>query len=205
MDAFGWEVVGSVAGVLAVAVGVLQFLQGRKKPSVPVRADSPGQVAERPAGVPANVSRVCRCRPGRDRGYPARPLGFQPRADLLAELDAPSGERRVSVVHAVTGMRGVGKTQLAAAYARARLAERWRLVAWVNAEDPGSVLGGLAAVAAALGLDVGTGGAGGGAGRCGTGWRSTGTVACWCSIMPQIRRICCRSSRRRGGPGADHQ
>jgi tetratricopeptide (TPR) repeat protein len=107
---------------------------------------------------------------------PQEPAGFQPRADLLAELDAPLGGR-VSVVHAVTGMRGVGKTQLVAAYARARLDEGWRLVAWVNAEDAATMVAGLAAAAVALGLDDGTGDAGQ-AGKAVRHWLETGGDRC---------------------------
>jgi len=81
---------------------------------------------------------------------PGEPPGFRPRAGLLAELDRTGTQ--VSVLHPVTGLQGLGVTQLAAAYARAKMAAGWRLVAWVNAADTGSLLAGLAAVADATGL-----------------------------------------------------
>jgi RNA polymerase sigma factor (sigma-70 family) len=81
---------------------------------------------------------------------PVEGLGFEPRADLLAKLDRAGA--RVSVIHPATGLPGLGATQLAAAYARAKLADDWRLVAWVNAADTFSLQAGLAAVADATGL-----------------------------------------------------
>ena len=50
---------------------------------------------------------------------PGEPPDFVPRADLLAELDRP--DARVLVLQSVSG---AGATQVAAAYARARLAHR---------------------------------------------------------------------------------
>ena len=81
---------------------------------------------------------------------PVEPPGFRPRDGLLAELDR--ADARVSVIHAGTGLHGLGTTQLAAAYARVKLEAGWRLVAWINGADTGSLLAGLAAIADATGL-----------------------------------------------------
>ncbi len=80
---------------------------------------------------------------------PREPAGFQPRGGLQAQLTAVKG---VAVLSAVTGGRGVGKTQLAAAIARRRITEGWPVVAWIVAEDPDQVLSGMDRLARGLGL-----------------------------------------------------
>jgi RNA polymerase sigma factor (sigma-70 family) len=84
---------------------------------------------------------------------PLEPPGFRSRAGLLAKLDR--AEARVLVIYPATGLLGLGTTRLAAAYARAKLADGWRLVAWVNAAETSSLQTGLAAVAEATGLTSG--------------------------------------------------
>jgi tetratricopeptide (TPR) repeat protein len=81
---------------------------------------------------------------------PQRVREYQSRPELTVRLSR-SGPG-VPVVRAVTGMPGVGKTQIAAEYARSRIDAGWRLVAWINASDPAQVMNGLADVASGLGL-----------------------------------------------------
>ncbi|GAA3068371.1 hypothetical protein GCM10010464_35770 [Pseudonocardia yunnanensis] len=83
---------------------------------------------------------------------PGTPPGFLDRPEL-PELEAAFADGdRVAVVCSLTGARGVGKTQLAAAYARRAAEQGCPLVAWVSAETPGACIVGFAEVAHKLGL-----------------------------------------------------
>jgi tetratricopeptide (TPR) repeat protein len=77
---------------------------------------------------------------------------FTGRDDLLAYLDAAPANGRAGVItQAITGMGGVGKTQLAAAFMAVHHDE-FDIAAWVRAEDGGTA--DLAELAVALGVPV---------------------------------------------------
>ncbi len=82
---------------------------------------------------------------------PREPSAFVERQALVS-LSEAVGSGQVAVVCAVTGLRGVGKTQLAAAYARDRINRGCQLVGWVNAESRNSLLADLARIAEAAGV-----------------------------------------------------
>ena len=81
---------------------------------------------------------------------PREPQHFQHRAqvDELARLAEPGTP---AVVCAITGQRGVGKTQLVGSYARQRIHDGW-LIAWIPAETADAVVRGLGELADALDL-----------------------------------------------------
>ena len=95
---------------------------------------------------------------------PARVRGFTGRAALLAELEVARRSGEATVVQAVTGMGGIGKTTAAIEYAH-RHHDEFDIAWWVPAENPALLPDRLAELALALDLTTATTPAGVGAAR----------------------------------------
>ena len=80
---------------------------------------------------------------------PRRPPAFQPRDDLRNQL---LNAGQLAIISTLTGTRGIGKSQLAAAYARECIDDGWPLVAWIAAEHPGQILSDLDQLSRVMGL-----------------------------------------------------
>ncbi|MFI6295571.1 tetratricopeptide repeat protein [Nonomuraea sp. NPDC050790] len=80
---------------------------------------------------------------------PQPPAAFQERPAIM---DGLRGEDRVSVVRSMSGAPGVGKTTMAAAYARECQAAAFAVVAWVHADTHDQIVAGLGRLADRLGL-----------------------------------------------------
>jgi tetratricopeptide (TPR) repeat protein len=80
---------------------------------------------------------------------PRRPPAFQPRDDIRHQL---LNAGRVAIISTLTGARGTGKSQLAAAYARDCIEDGWPLVAWLAAEHSGQILSELDSLSKTIGL-----------------------------------------------------
>jgi tetratricopeptide (TPR) repeat protein len=124
-----------VAGIALAIVGIPLNLYAAMSPPVPESTTAPH-------AAPAH-------RPGQliVGDVPAEAAALQPRAALVDRLAARRRDGAAGVVTAITGLRGVGKTQLAAAYARAAVTDAWPVVVWVTAQTPDQIVAGLARLA----------------------------------------------------------
>ncbi|MGW3607328.1 tetratricopeptide repeat protein [Micromonospora sp. NPDC005161] len=140
--------VGVAAAIVTIVVTALTKWANRDGHPIP----DPDQLAARDTGpLPPGAA-------GTDPpqmvigDLPGQAVAWQDRVELLDRLTVMAGHGRTVVVCAVTGQRGIGKTQLAAAYARARVAEGWPVVVWVVADTPANLVTGLDALAAQAGV-----------------------------------------------------
>ena len=79
---------------------------------------------------------------------------LQPRTNLLNRLRDLRQAGHTAVIATVTGARGVGKTQLAAAYAREALKDGWQFVVWLDAQTQDRIIPGLVDLARKVGIDT---------------------------------------------------
>lgn len=104
------------------------------------------------ATPPAEGQEVVRPKVIRLGEIPREPPGYQLRSELLQQLEVTATREGLAIVQALTGLRGVGKTHLAAAYARKCLQSNWPVVAWIAGESTDQIVSGLSVLASHLGL-----------------------------------------------------
>ncbi|WP_433479243.1 tetratricopeptide repeat protein [Spirillospora sp. CA-142024] len=131
-------VIGVDPDASGIVVGLVVLVPGT--PLVIWAGQAEASPAPRSRPVPAVIGDV-----------PREPRAFQPRPDLLASIEAVFRDGGAATVCALVGARGVGKTQIAAAYAR-DCAARGVPVAWLHAETEGQLTVSLHLMAAELGL-----------------------------------------------------
>ncbi|USQ89050.1 FxSxx-COOH system tetratricopeptide repeat protein [Streptomyces phaeoluteigriseus] len=111
-----------------------------------------GQGNSTSSTAPNDDSGVVRPKVIRMGEIPREPPGYQQRTTILENLRQAAPDNSPTVIHALTGLRGVGKTHLAAAYARECISSEWPVVAWLNGEDPEQLVSDLASLAELLGV-----------------------------------------------------
>ena len=130
---------------------------------------------------------------------PRQPQAFVERATVRRLAEA-LGEPGVAVVCALTGLRGVGKTQVTAAYARSRVAPGDGLVGWVNAESRDDLVTGLARIAARVGVADPDGDSLKSAQRLREHLETRPERRWWCSTTRSTLTRCWSSCRQPGPP-----
>ncbi|MEV8509338.1 FxSxx-COOH system tetratricopeptide repeat protein [Actinoplanes sp. NPDC051475] len=83
---------------------------------------------------------------------PGQAVAWQDRPGLLQDLVESAGAGGTTVVCALAGQRGVGKTQLAAAYARLRIQHGWPIIVWATAETEAGIVAALDELAGVAGV-----------------------------------------------------
>src|SRR5436305_2175417 len=151
-DRVGLDMQSALAFAAFVATLILTplgFWASRTVPEspTPIVGDNPAAALNRPSADPARTHAQIVV-----GDLPGEAVAWQDRTDALDRLRVIAAAEQTAVVCAVTGQRGIGKTQLAAAYARRCVVDGWRVVVWIGAETVGGVLSGLDALAGSAGV-----------------------------------------------------
>lgn len=140
-DLFGLEDAQAKAALLD---GVASATRGRAKPESKPKFPVGGRAISTAARFPGTGPSIWR--------MPARNPNFTGRDDELIAMKDSLGADPTVTVHSLSGLGGVGKTQLAVEYAH-KFASDYDVVWWIAAETPATIPDRFAALATSLGLE----------------------------------------------------